>query len=200
LTEVHGDEEAVRLVEGYCESMRAIFPAHAAEEVKAIGDALLVRVPDPCDAVKLGIQVTREVGAQHGFPAVRVGMHHGPAIRRGDDYFGHTINIAARVTALAGAGEVLVTETIASAAQAIDSVHLIERGSHTLKGIEAPVHIYLAATEPEETAHGLPIDPVCRMAVDPDRAGGMLVHEGRRYHFCSMHCAGRFAEAPTRFV
>jgi class 3 adenylate cyclase len=41
LTEIHGDEEAVRLVEDYCAAMRRLLPEHGAHEVKTIGDALL---------------------------------------------------------------------------------------------------------------------------------------------------------------
>ncbi len=91
LTEVHGDEEAVRLVGDYVDSMRVLLPEHHAEEIKTIGDALLVRVPKAKEAVRLGIRVARDVGSQHGFPAVRVGMHYGAAIERDGDYFGRTV-------------------------------------------------------------------------------------------------------------
>jgi len=200
LTEVHGDEEALRLVEGYEQTMRELLPAYDAEEVKSIGDALLVRVTLAKKAVELGLRVAREVGAQHGFPAIRVGMHHGPAIERGGDYFGRTVNIAARVSALAGAGEVLVTDAVVDAAGEIDGVRFIDRGPHPLKGVDEPVAIYRASAGAEERSDGLPIDPVCRMVVHPERAGGMLVHEGTHHYFCSMHCARRFAEDPARFV
>jgi YHS domain-containing protein len=49
-------------------------------------------------------------------------------------------------------------------------------------------------------ADALPIDPVCRMAVDPDRAAGRLTHEGTVYYFCSLPCAGHFASYPERFA
>jgi adenylate cyclase len=201
LTEVHGDEEAVRVVDDYCSAMRRLLPEHGAHEVKAIGDALLVRVLAADEAVRLGIRAAREVGgAEHGFPSVRVGMHHGPAIERSGDYFGRTVNIAARVSALAGAGEVLVTDDVVHAAGKVESVRFIERGRHPLKGIEEPVLIYLASPGAQESPAGLPVDPVCHMAVDPERAAGMIVHEGSRYYFCSVHCVRRFAVEPTQFV
>jgi class 3 adenylate cyclase/YHS domain-containing protein len=201
LTEVHGDEEAVRLVEDYCDGMRRLLPEHGGHEVKTVGDALLVRVPNAGQAVQLGIRAAQELGgAEHGFPSVRVGMHHGPAIERSGDYFGRTVNVAARVSALAGAGEVLVTNDVVEAAGEVESVRFIERGRHPLKGIEEPVLVYLASPGAQESPEGLPIDPVCHMAVDPERAAGMVVHEGKRYHFCSMHCVRRFAAEPEGFV
>jgi class 3 adenylate cyclase len=200
LTEVHGDEEAVRLVEGYENTMRQLLPRYDAEAIKSIGDALLVRVPSAKKAVELGLQVTREVGSQHGFPAVRVGMHHGSAIERGGDYFGRTVNIAARVSALAGAGEVLATREVVDAAGDVGAVRFIDRGRHSLKGVDEPVAIYLVSSGAGRATDELPIDPVCRMVVHPERAGGMLVHEGTQHYFCSIDCARRFAEDPTRFV
>jgi YHS domain-containing protein len=47
---------------------------------------------------------------------------------------------------------------------------------------------------------GLPIDPVCRMAVDPWHGAGRLTHEGVEYCFCSLGCAGAFAQHPTRYT
>lgn len=201
LTEVHGDEEAVRLVEGYCAAMRDLLREHGAHEVKTIGDALLVCVPEAAEGVRLGIRAARDVGgAGHRFPSVRVGMHHGPAIERGGDYFGRTVNIAARVSALAGAGEVLVTDAVVRAAGDMERVRFIERGRHPLKGIEEPVLIYAASPGAQESPEGLPLDPVCHMAVDPERAAAIVVHEGVRYYLCTPQCARRFINRPEQFV
>ena len=45
-----------------------------------------------------------------------------------------------------------------------------------------------------------PIDPVCRMAVDPDRAAGRLMHDGNAYFFCTLACAGEFAREPESYI
>jgi Cu+-exporting ATPase len=50
------------------------------------------------------------------------------------------------------------------------------------------------------TAHGQAVDPVCGMNVDPARAAGSHVHEGKTYYFCSTHCVGKFRADPARFV
>ena len=38
------------------------------------------------------------------------------------------------------------------------------------------------------------------MAVDPDHAAGTLLHDGRKYHFCSLQCARKFADSPERYA
>jgi class 3 adenylate cyclase len=109
LTEAHGDEEAADLVVEFCDAVKAELPTYGGAHVKTIGDALLVRVPDPGPAVLLALRISNDLLRGHGAPAVRVGLHHGPAVERDGDYFGATVNLAARVSAVATAGEVLVT-------------------------------------------------------------------------------------------
>jgi adenylate cyclase len=82
LTEAHGDEQAADLVAGFCVAVRRLLAAHQAQEVKTIGDALMLRTGDAAAAIRLGLCIVHDVGAQHGFPLVRVGMHTGPAVER----------------------------------------------------------------------------------------------------------------------
>jgi hypothetical protein len=115
LTEAHGDEQAVDLVDGFCVAVRQLLAAHHAHEVKTIGDAL-TRTGDTAAAIRLGLCIVHDVGARHGFPLVRVGMHTGPAVERGGDWFGATVNLAARVSAAAAGGEALLTAATRDAA------------------------------------------------------------------------------------
>jgi adenylate cyclase len=199
LTEAHGDEQAASLVAYFCETVRAELPPGAAH-VKTIGDALMLRVPDPAQAILLGLHVAHGVMHGHEAPAVRVGLHHGPAVERDGDYFGATVNLAARVSGLASGGEVLVTAHTAALAPDPGGVLYESRGRETLRNVREPVEIFAALRQGESTQGPFPIDPVCRMAIDPDRAAGRLVHDGTAYFFCTLTCAGEFARAPERFI
>ena len=108
LTEAHGDERAVALVDAFCAAVDVELPA-GGTRVKSIGDAVMLRVPDPGDAILLGLRMTRDVARENGMLGVRVGLHHGTAVERDGDYFGATVNLAARVSSLAAGGEVLMT-------------------------------------------------------------------------------------------
>jgi adenylate cyclase len=116
LTEAHGDEEAVKLVEELWEGVEAELPAIQGEYVKTIGDALMLRIPAPGDAVLLALRIANDLLSAHGAPTVRVGLHHGPAVERKGDNFGASVNLAARVSALASGGEVLLTGQTAALA------------------------------------------------------------------------------------
>jgi Cu+-exporting ATPase len=58
-----------------------------------------------------------------------------------------------------------------------------------------PSHLPLSLATPAGA-----LDPVCGMTVDPAHAAASVAHEGRTYHFCSVHCADKFRAAPARFL
>jgi adenylate cyclase len=130
---------------------------------------------------------------------VRVGMHHGPAVRRDGDYFGAAVNLAARVSAAATAGEVLVTGATAALAPDLEGVVYESRGRVALRNVGEPVDLFAAVPAGAGDTDRLAVDPVCHMAVDPERAVGRLLHDGRVFHFCSLPCAGAFARHPERY-
>ena len=198
LTEAHGDEAAVALVEEFAETVCRDLPAIGGEHVKTIGDALMLRIPDPGDAILLGLEVSQRTLRDHGSVPVRVGLHHGPAVERNGDYFGAAVNLAARVSSAASGGEVLVSGSTAALVPDLEGVVYESRGRHELRNVSEPIELF-AVLRFDSTTERLPIDPVCRMAVDPDRAPGRLVHEGTAYFFCSLSCAGQFAGRPERF-
>jgi len=199
LTEAHGDEQAVQLVEEFASAVQAELPRVDGEYVKAVGDALMLRVPDPGDAVRLGLWITRNAMGGHHAPSVRVGGNYGSAVERGGDYFGATINVAARVSALAAGGEVLVTGRTAALAPDLEGVLYESRGRQALRNVAEPVEIF-AVVRVDENADHLAIDPVCQMAVDPEHAVGRLLVDEKAYYFCSLSCAAAFAQYPERYA
>lgn len=200
LTEAHGDEEAADLAGEFIDAIRAVLPEYGGEEVKCIGDAVMVHCRDAGQAVRLGVRAANELGARPGFPSVRVGINTGSAVERRGDWFGSTVNVAARVSGAAAGGEVLLTEATRLAAGSLERIHLQPRGRRLLKNLAEPVQLYAAVAEADRSAAGLPIDPVCRMAVDPDHSAGTLRHAGAEYFFCSLGCASAFAHDPDRYA
>ena len=178
---------------------RKELPQVDGEYIKSVGDALMLRVPDPANAVRLGLWITRNAMSGHQAPSVRVGGHFGSAIERGGDYFGTTINIAARVSALARGGEVLLTGNTAALAADMEGVLYESRGRQVLRNIAEPMEIF-AVVRVDEGLDQFTVDPVCQMAVDPQRAVGRLLLDEKAYHFCSLSCAGTFAQHPERFT
>ena len=199
LTEAHGDEEAANLVSDFSDAIDEELASSGGMHVKTIGDAVMLVIPDPRTAVQLGLRITNELMLGHGAPEVRVGLHFGPAVRRSGDYFGAAVNLAARVSAEAKGSEVLLTAATAALAPG-DGVVYEPRGRRALRHVRDPVDLLAAIRSDAVTGERLPCDPVCQMAVDPERAAGRLIYAGTAYFFCTLTCAGHFAQAPERYV
>jgi adenylate cyclase len=199
LTEAHGDEQAADLAAEFFDCVRELLPGHGAEEIKTIGDAVMLRCDRAGSAVELGLAIVEEVHHHARFPVVRVGMHTGPATKRSGDWFGGSVNVAARVSSIAGGDEVLVTAATREAAGSLDGVTFRRHGRRRFKNLNTPVEVH-RVVRTGETSERLPIDPVCRMAVDSGHAVGTLTFEGVEYQFCSLECARAFSAVPEQYV
>jgi len=199
LTEAHGDADAAELAATFSHAISEVAAASGGDVVKTIGDAVMVRHSHPAEAVALGLVAAHEVIAGHGSPAVRVGMHHGPAIERGGDWFGATVNLAARVAALAAGGEVLLTEAVRDGAGELEGVEFEARGEQRVRNVAAPVPLF-AAVRDDRSSEARHLDPVCRMLVAEGREAGSLRHRDTLYRFCSLECARRFLRDPDAYT
>jgi adenylate cyclase len=141
LTEAEGDERAADVATDFCQRVEPLLGEHKAEQVKAIGDALMLRSEDAALGIRLALRIVDELEQVQGFPLVRVGVHTGPAVERAGDWYGSTVNVAARLCSAAAGGEVLVSEHAVEAANCLDDVELGERRLHWLKNVTEPVGV-----------------------------------------------------------
>ena len=112
--------------------------------VKTIGDAVMLASPDLPALLRCAFALL-ERAAEEGeaFPQLRVGVAVGPAVSRAGDWFGRPVNLASRVTAVARAGSVLVTEEVRNAIGP-DAARLSYAGTRRLKGVQGEVRLYRA--------------------------------------------------------
>ena len=141
-----GDDAAVELLEHQSRIVRELLPPHS-RVVKELGDGLMLWVPDAHAALDTCLAVqARVTEQQHGDDPtfVRIGGHWGSPRRRGDDFVGNVVNLAARIVDLAGAGEVLVSEALLDAAGDLTPLHARthELGPVYVKGVPDPVALY----------------------------------------------------------
>jgi adenylate cyclase len=146
-TDAHGDRAAVQVLDRQMEIVESRLDGRG-RVVKELGDGLLVWF----DAVEDGFVATRELLVSFGdvrdvaaFPlAVRMGMHAGEVIERGDDVAGQTVNVAARVAELAGPGELLVTDPVVRALPEAPA-WFRPVGPVRVKGVSEPVWLHRLA-------------------------------------------------------
>jgi class 3 adenylate cyclase len=152
LAETEGDDRALAAVLALQRRVHDLLDEHSAEQVKTIGDGLMLRCSDPQAAVRLGLRVVEELADEGNVPPVRVGIHTGPALASEGDWYGRTVNVAARLCAVAPGGEVMVSESTRRAAGEIPGVDWGERELHWLRNVSEPVGTYLVRPEPTRSA------------------------------------------------
>jgi len=161
-----GDDRAADVALEFYDRVRPLLVHHSAEEIKAIGDALMLRCDEPGAAVRLGLEIVAVLEAVEGFPPVRVGIYTGPAVSRAGDWYGTTVNVAARLCAAAAGGEVLVGEATAEAAGRLKGAALGERRLHWLKNVTEPIGAHSASSR-----HTCPVEGRLRKLKDLLPAG-----------------------------
>jgi adenylate cyclase len=146
-TSARGDAEALVLLATQDRLVRAELP-DSARVVKEIGDGLFLWFPGPLTALQCSLALHRrfeEESSTTGLPLwIRVGMHHGRALPRGDDLVGNDVNIASRIVDVAAPGEVLVSDSVRSGvdSNADPDLRFEELGPVVMKGIPSPIRLW----------------------------------------------------------
>src|SRR5436305_10272845 len=107
----------------------------------------MLRCTEPGGAILLGLRLVEEIDGENGSPPVRVGIHTGPALANEGDWYGRTVNVAARLCAVAPGGEVMVSEQAREAAGTVRAVKWGERELHWLRNVTELVATYLAMAD-----------------------------------------------------
>jgi adenylate cyclase len=142
LTEERGDEAAAELAARLARLVRRSAQEHEGTPVKWLGDGVMFYFREPADAVLAALEMAAAVGS-HGLPPAHVGIHAGPVVFQEGDYFGKTVNIAARIADYARPGEVLVSQEVVDAADAAP-VSFVEIGPVELKGVPGTLQLHTA--------------------------------------------------------
>jgi class 3 adenylate cyclase len=136
-----GDQRWRELLDAHDRSVRDLLRRYAGREIKTTGDGFLACFDGPARAIDCAAEITHfahMLGIE-----VRAGLHTGECERRGDDIAGFAVHVAARVGALAGPGEVLVSRTVTDLVAGA-GLTFTDRGEHPLKGIPDTWHLFAA--------------------------------------------------------
>ena len=142
LTEERGDRAAAALATSLADLVEQVSLPHGGQPVKWLGDGVMFHFKRPGQAVVAALEMVERT-AQAGLPPAHVGLHAGPVVFQDGDYFGRTVNLAARIAAHAGPGQVLVSDQVV--AECADGPVAFEPiGPVPLKGVADPVPLHQA--------------------------------------------------------
>jgi adenylate cyclase len=142
LTEQRGDELAARLASELAALVEAVSFRRSGRPIRWLGDGGMFHFRDPANAALAALDMVDGAVAA-GLPPTHIGIHAGPVIFQDGDVYGRTVNLAARISAQARAGEVLLSEVTAGLVED-PALSLEPSRSVELKGIEGPVTLFRA--------------------------------------------------------
>jgi adenylate cyclase len=140
LTETHGDDAAAGSSATFARLAEEVAARHRGRVVKLLGDGVMLHFAAVPDALRASLDLVDAV-AVSPIPSAHIGVHGGPLIHRDGDYYGRTVNIAARLSAEAGPDEVLTTVEAAEFVAASTGFRFRPRGEARLKGIDGAVPV-----------------------------------------------------------
>lgn len=142
LTEERGDSAAADLAGQLSRLVQRTSTKHGGKPVKWLGDGVMFYFRDPGPGVLAALEMVE--GAQEaGLPPAHVGLHAGPVLFQEGDYFGRTVNTAARIADFARRGEVLVTDEVVAATK-VKGVEFEAIGPVELKGLSEAISLHVA--------------------------------------------------------
>jgi adenylate cyclase len=196
MTEAHGARTAADLVKRFVELVKQSLAGNS-RFVQRVGDEVLIVSDKVDDLLKTALQLQTLTQSENEFLAVHAGIHFGELLEEDSHFYGSTINLASRIAAHSAGGQVLCSAAALSGLQNNSWVNFDSLGFVRFKNVKEPVEVFAAALHMEAEKF---FDPVCRMAVDPNKAAGATEHAGKTYFFCSLACLNSFSEDPALFV
>jgi adenylate cyclase len=146
LTSEQGDKAAADLADILGRLVTRVSVEHGGRPVKWLGDGVMFHFRNPGPGVLAALTMAAEV-PRAGLPPAHVGLHAGPVVFQDGDYYGSTVNLAARIAEYARPGEVLVSKDVVDATSD-GGVDFSALGLIELKGAPAPMELYVARRMP----------------------------------------------------
>jgi adenylate cyclase len=142
LTEERGDEAAADLAGRLARLVQRTSTQHGGKPVKWLGDGVMFHFREPGRGVLAALEMV-EGAADGDLPPAHVGLHAGPVLFQEGDYFGRTVNLAARIADYARQGEVIVSQEVVDASEGHE-VSFTRIGPVELKGVSSALTLHVA--------------------------------------------------------
>jgi adenylate cyclase len=154
LNERIGDRAFVKLISSHDKLVSRLVQQRGGHVVKSQGDGFMIAFSRAEDAVCCGMDLQRALRKdakrkRHEEIRVRIGIHMGRSVRRGDDLFGRNVAMAARVGAEAVGGQVLVSEPVRDAVHDSDGIRFDEGRDAELKGFSGTYRLFTVEDDPD---------------------------------------------------
>src|SRR2546423_6136422 len=148
-----GDEAAAKLLKAYRSIVRRHVRMSGGAEIKTEGDGFYIVFTSARQAITCGVAILKEAATHNkGKPGMQIrvgiGIHAGEPIAQEGQFVGSAVNMAARVGAIAGDGELLVSDIVRGLVRTGPPFPLVDGGEVVLKGIAEPIRVFAISWSP----------------------------------------------------
>lgn len=145
--ERRGDRAAAELVAAYRKIIRSQIEKAAGAEIKVEGDAMFLVFASAREAIRCAAAILADASSYHRGDAdfamrIGIGIHAGEPVAQDGDFIGGAVNVAARIAAAAGAGQLLISDLVRGLVRTEPPYPWRDLGSVLLKGLTEPIHLF----------------------------------------------------------
>jgi class 3 adenylate cyclase/YHS domain-containing protein len=187
LTETHGATSAADLIDRYLEIVEDCLVGDC-ELKERTGDEVMIVSQSSDFLLSTALRMIKNTSKEDNFLQVHGGLHYGKVLKRGNSYFGSTINLASRIATKANPGTFWCSEEFIGSISDKSLITLKSLGKHSFKNINAENKIAELVNEPSKS---FVIDPVCRMQILDKTIAIKHPHDNHLF-FCSSGCLDIF--------
>ena len=189
LTETHGAVSAADLIDKYIRIAENCLVGDSKLHQRT-GDEIMFVSDSPDFLLATALKLAANTVSEENFLQVHGGLHYGKVLKRGGNYFGSALNLAARITGKAAAGTFCCSDEFVNAIADKSVCTFKSKGNYFFKNISGEKEVFELSTEKTKTNY---IDPVCRMLIlHPQNA---IQHPNKdELYFCSSQCLELYSE------
>lgn len=187
MTEIHGANSAVSLIDKYLAIVKKSLVGSSRLHER-VGDEMIIVADTAEDLAYTATFLFEHAYEEKQFLPLHAGIHYGPIIKKDGDYYGTTINTAARITSVAEKGKIVCSAEFLKQLPDGHPYVVKNKGIHTFKNLMQQVELFEMSCCIEYLSRKYVIDPVCHMLIKTPATAVQLEHEGETYYFCSGKC------------
>ncbi|HEX5112026.1 MAG TPA: YHS domain-containing protein [Saprospiraceae bacterium] len=197
MTEVHGGESAANIVNKYMDLVDKSLDGET-QVVQRIGDQVVLISDNPFDILLTAKHLNTSAIEEHHFLSIHSGIHYGSIFQDKGNLFGSTINVTARIMNLANGGQILCSSAFVNKIEIQPDISFKSLGFQKLKNVINEMEIFELNALSESMP--FPLDPVCHMIVNPEKATYSHTFQNKTFYFCSIECMEMFKAKPEAFI
>lgn len=183
LTETHGASTAADLIDKYMEIVNRCLVGSTHLHAR-IGDEVVIVSGSADHLIATAIMLIQNTSGENNFLQVHGGLHYGKILKRNDNYFGTTINLASRIASKANPGTFWCSMDYVNMLHNRSDFALQSKGQHSFKNLSEENELFELIVDDPRSFH---IDPVCRMLIN-EKERAIPHPEEPDTFFCSQHC------------